>query len=176
MSLARKDHRLRMSVEELCEVLGRLEGLHERLLDLLVEKESALTEVRLDDLDELRGREETLIRELIDEEKERLLVTEEVGDLLDHGAPSRIRVSEIVPHLPEDLTERLSERRETLREVALCLSRQNSVNRALIEHSLGHVHVFLSKVMNEEIGAGQYDQRGATDDEGRSSLFMDRKI
>lgn len=175
MNAAQKDARLRMSVEELCEVLGRIEGLHDRLLEALVEKESALTEVRLESLEELRPVEEELIRALIEEEKERLLVTEEVGDLLEHEVPSRIRVSEMLPHLPTDLSERLAERRRSLREVAVCLSRQNAVNRALIEHSIGHVHVFLSKVVHEQMG-NQYDQRGAATEEGRGSLFMDRRI
>ncbi|MGE3166164.1 MAG: flagellar protein FlgN [Planctomycetota bacterium] len=175
MNAAQRDARLRMSVEELCEVLGRIEQLHDRLLETLVAKENALTQVRLDELAELKPVEEELIRGLIEEEKERLLVTEEVGDLLDHEAPSRIRLSEMLPHLPGDLSERLAERRESLREVALCLSRQNAVNRALIEHSIGHVHVFLSKVVHEQMG-GQYDQRGASAGDGRGSLFMDRRI
>lgn len=176
MKSSQQDARLRMSIEELCDILERLQGLHEEMLSTLIEKEVALTEVRMSELEDLRVREEELLRQVIEEEKERLLVTEEVGDLLDYEEPSRIRVSEMLPYLPEDLTIRLSDRREHLREVALDLARQNSVNRALIEHSIGHVQVFMSKLASQSAGGPQYDQRGTSADEGHGSFFMDRRV
>ncbi|MEM7164924.1 MAG: flagellar protein FlgN [Planctomycetota bacterium] len=167
------DPRLRLSVEDLCNILERLRGLHEDLLTVLGEKEEALVEVHLDELEEIRDREERLIREVIEEEKERLLVTEELGDMLSHERPTEITVSEILPSVPGDLAAPLSDAREGLRDVALRLARQNSVNRALIEHSVGHVQVFVSKLVAAENGSS-YDRQGSTN-EGGGTLFMDRR-
>lgn len=172
-SQASSDPRLRLSVEDLCNILNRLRSLHEDLLGVLGEKENALVEIELDELEEIRVREEGLIREVIEEEKERLLVTEELGDMLKHETPSDIKVSEILPAVPGDLAEPLSEAREGLREVALRLARQNSVNRALIEHSVGHVQVFVSKLVAEENGGARYNRLGSAQ-EGGGNLFMDR--
>ncbi len=131
--------RLRVSVEDLCDVLDRLRELHEQLLVILSEKEKALVEIRVDDIEILREREEEVLRLVIDEEKERLLVTEEVGDLIRHDHPASVRVIEIVPHLDDNLGERLSRKRDGLQEVAGRLAHQNSTNRALIEHSIDHI-------------------------------------
>lgn len=170
-----REARLRTTVEDLCDVLDRMRTLHERLLVLLSEKEQALVEVRLEQLEALRGREEELLRDVIAEEKERLLVTEEIGDLLDHDHPVTITVSEILPHLPDPLASGLTARRERLREVALTLARQNAVNRALIEHSVGHVQMFLSKLVHEQAGGPHYTRKGATPEDGGGTLFMDRR-
>ncbi|MCA8962679.1 MAG: flagellar export chaperone FlgN, partial [Planctomycetes bacterium] len=131
--------RLKIAVEDLCEILSRLEERHGRLCDVLAAKERALVEVAMDAIESCRSREDEILREVIEEEKERLLVTEEIGDLLDFDTPISIRISDMLPHLDTDLASRLSTRRECLRETALRLQSQNRVNRALIEHSLGHV-------------------------------------
>lgn len=171
-----KASRLELTVEELSDILERMRALHGNLLDLLLEKERALVEIRLDKLEEIRDREEELLRLVIDEEKERLLLTEEVGDLLDHERPALIRVAEILPHISEERAVRLSGERERLREIALKLARQNAVNRALIEHSVGHVHVFLSKLVSEELGIPRYDGSGAVASGDSGSMLMDRRV
>ena len=62
--------RLRVTVEDLCDILERLRQLQEQLLVILSEKEKALVEVRLEDLEALRDREETVLKEVIEEEKQ----------------------------------------------------------------------------------------------------------
>lgn len=169
--------RLRVSTDELCDVLQRIRALHEELLTLLGEQESALVEVRTDDLPGIREREEALLRRIIEEEKDRLLITEEVGDLLDHEVPSAIKVGEMLPHLPEDLAARLSDMRERLRDVAVRLARQNSLNRALIEHSIGHIQIFMSKLAQDGPGGAAYDKAGGAPHGGGGAdpFLMDRR-
>ena len=82
-SVSPDDLRLRVSTEELCDILDRIRALQGELLEVLGDQECALTELRVDDLEGIRDHEEKLIRRIIDEEKERLLLTEELGDLLD---------------------------------------------------------------------------------------------
>ena len=171
-----REARLRVPVEDLCEVLERLRHLHERLLAVLTEKEQVLVEVRLDHIDGLREREEEILREVIDQEKERLLLTEELGDLLDHESPVNIRVGEILLNLSGDLAQQLSSRRESLREVAFRLAKQNSLNRALIEHSIDHIQLFLSRVAREEEGGARYDCTGTSHDSGGGPFLMDRRV
>ena len=168
------DIRLRVSTEELCEILGRIGALHEEMLEVLSSQEKALTELRMDELDEIREREEKLIRRIIEEEKERLLLTEELGDLLEHEEPASIRVAEIVPFLPEDLMYELTESRNKLRDAALKLARQNAVNRALIEHSVGHIQIFMTQLAAEEAGGPAYDCHGEASN-GGDSFLMDRR-
>lgn len=167
--------RLQSSTQELCEVLERLQDHQEGLLVLLSEQEKALVEVLTEELDTLREREEQVLRRIIDEEKERMLITEEVGDLLDHDEPASIRVAEILPHLPGELASRLTECRDELRHVALRLSRQNALNRALIEHSVGHIQIFMSRLAFERQGGPQYDDTGTTPDAEGDSFLMDRR-
>ncbi len=175
MSLsARESHRLQDSVDELCEILQRLRELHVDLLDVLMQKEAALVEVRVEELEEYRQREEELLRAVIEEEKERLLITEAVGDLLGHEQPVRITAEEILSHLPLELGKRFSEQRADLRAVAQRLGRQNAVNRALIEHSVGHIQLFLSKLANEEMGLG-YGPKGSSGGNPPNNFLMDRR-
>ena len=167
--------RLRSSTQELCEILERIQDHQEGLLELLSEQENALVEVRTDELGGIREREEQILRSIIDEEKERMLITEEVGDLLDHDEPASIRVAEILPHLPEELASRLTECRDELRQVSLRLARQNNLNRALIEHSVGHIQIFMSRLAFERKGGPQYDQHGTTPEPEGDSFLMDRR-
>ncbi len=166
--------RLRVSVEDLCENLARIRALHEELLEVLHQQTSALVEVRTAELPEIRDREEALLRRVIEEEKERLLITEEVGDLIHAESPVATRVAQILPHLPEDLAERLSGERERLCEVSIKLGRQNSVNRALIEHSVGHIQIFMSKLARAASAGPRYDRSGKESDGGDAHL-MDRR-
>ena len=167
--------KLEVLAEDLIEVLGRLRQLHEELLDLLVEKEAAMTEVRLEDMESFRTREERLLRRVIEEEKQRLIITEELGDLLGHEEPTAMRGGEVLPHLPSELAGRLGAQLEGLRALALRLARQNAVNRALIEHSVGHIQVFLSKLAQEEI-CGQYGSGGVSSVGPSGPTLMDRRV
>ncbi len=167
--------RLRVSAGELCDILSRIRQLHEELLELLGEQERALVEVRTEELGPIREREEALLRRIIEEEKDRLLVTEEVGDILDHEAPAAMKVAEILPHLPEELALRLTDGREKLRDIALRLARQNSLNRALIEHSIGHIQIFMTKLAQEEAGGPRYNRLGGPPAAEGDSFLMDRK-
>ncbi len=180
MNLSARDKlQLHVSVEELCDGLDRLRELHEELLDVMIEKESALVEVRVEEMENGREREEQLLRRIIEAEKLRLLSTEAVGDLLCHQQPVSITAEEILPFVPEPLAVRFSHSRASLRTVAERLARQNSVNRALIEHSVGHIQLFLSKLACEELGGPGYDESGGSggaDPSSYSSFLMDRRV
>lgn len=173
----REANRLKVTTEDLCEILDCLRQLHEQLLGVLAEKEQALVDVRVEEVESLRDREEEILRDVVDQEKDRLLVTEELGDLLGHEDPVSIRVSEILPHLGEELATRLSDRRESLRDVAFRLQRQNKRNRALIEHSVEHMQIFLSHVAAEAGDMGSsYDSDGSSNDGGGGPFLMDRRV
>ena len=172
----RETKRLRVTTEDLCEILDCLRQLHEQLLGILAEKEQALVDVRVDEVESLRDREEEILRDVVDQEKDRILVTEELGDLLGHEDPVSIRVADILPHLEDELATRLSARRECLRDVAHRLQRQNFRNRVLIEHRVEHMQIFLSRLAAEgELGAG-YDRNGTSPDGGGGPFLMDRKV
>ena len=179
MTTETRQLRIKLAAVDLCDILDRLQDEHHALCELLVEKERALVEVDSDALEQCREEEEMLLRRVIDEEKDRLLVTEEIGDLIDHEDPGGIRVPEILPHLPEGVAKRLASLRESLREVALQMARQNAVNRALIEHTLGHVQVFMSRLAGETLSPG-YDASGhkpaAPATGGKPSFLMDRRV
>ncbi len=174
-SSAAYDPRLRVSVEDLCDILKKIKTVQEELLDTMVEKEKALVEVDLDQLEAVREVEEKLIRRVIEEERERLLVTEEVGDLLEFEHPSQITVNEMLEDLPEALGEQLDESRNNLRQISTNLARQNALNRSLVEHTVGHVQVFLSKLLSEELGTAPYNEKGKTGKDGSGPFLMDRK-
>ena len=172
----REARRLRVSTEDLCEILDCLRQLHEQLLGILAEKEQAMAEVRVEEVGSLRDREEEILRDVVDQEKDRLLITEELGDLLGHEDPVSIRVAEILPHLDEELATRLSARRECLRDVAQRLGRQNSRNRVLIEHSVEHMQIFLSHVAAEAEFGSSYNRDGSSRDGDGGPFLMDRRV
>ncbi|MFN0056826.1 MAG: flagellar protein FlgN [Planctomycetota bacterium] len=171
----KEEFRLNCVVEDLCGILDRLRGHHDALFDLLVEKQSALTQVRMPDIADCTAREEALLRTIIEEEQERLLVTEEIGDLLDHEYPAGIRVADMLPHLRDETASLLSRARDALRDVAVRLARQNAVNRGLIEHSIGHVQLFMSRLAESELRAKSYGDKGAREAGGDRPYLMDKR-
>ena len=166
--------RLQSCGENLCETLDRLHLLHVDLLEVLARKEEALVSVEMDALNAVRNEEEELLHSVVDQEKQRLLLTEEIGDLIGVQRPSTIRVTEMLDHLPGAVSERLDESRNRLKGVAQRLKDQNKKNRALIEHSLGHIQVFLSKLVNEEMLGAQYGSDGHETTGDGGSMLMDR--
>ena len=143
--------RLRACGESLCAILERLGELNERLFECLAAREEAFVAIEVETLRQVRDEEEALLHRVVDEEKQRLLLTEEIGDLLGHPAPSEIRVREMLSHLPPELSGRLSGSRDRLRQSARRLGRRNAEEPGLIEHTLGHIQVFLSHLVHEEM-------------------------
>ena len=174
MNADAKQLRLQSCGENLCETLDRLHLLHVDLLEVLARKEEALVAVEMDTLSNVRDQEEELLHSVVDQEKQRLLLTEEIGDLIGVARPSTIRVTEMLEHLPGEVSSRLDESRNRLRGVAQRLKDQNKKNRALIEHSLGHIQVFLSKLVNEEMMGAQYGSDGTEASGDGGSMLMDR--
>lgn len=143
--------RLRICGEDLCDSFERLRELHELLGTVLTAKEEALGSVELKALATARDREEDLLHRVVEEEKQRLLITEEIGDLIGHAKPASIRVIEMLEHLPDEVSRRLRGTRDELRTAAGRVGEQNRDQRTLVEHSIGHIQVFLSRLVNQEI-------------------------
>ncbi|MHC4934791.1 MAG: flagellar protein FlgN [Planctomycetota bacterium] len=169
-----QDLRLRACGEDLCETLDRLHDLHRRLQNVLTAKEEALVAVEMDRLAEVQKQEEEILHSVVAEEKHRLVVTEEIGDLIGFPRPSSVRVSDMLEHMPGEVGSRLHDSRSRLREIARSLAERNRATRALIEHSLGHIQVFLSKLVNEEMLGVQYGADGTESSGDGSSILMDR--
>jgi len=168
------EQRLKVCGEDLCETFERLEALHAELLEVLVAKQDALISVESESLGSVREEEENILHQVVDEEKQRLILTEEIGDIIGHPAPSTIRVTEMLDHFAPPLSLRLEESRDRLRDVAVRLGEKNRTNHSLIEHSLGHIQVFLSRLVNEEMMGAQYGADGSETSGDGGSMLMDR--
>ena len=66
-----REMRLRIAVEDLCEILDRLQDHHDRLCRVLHDKEKALISVELEELQSCRHVEEELLKEV--KEAQRML-------------------------------------------------------------------------------------------------------
>jgi hypothetical protein len=117
---------------------------HRRLRDVLREKKAGRLERVPRDLEVLLRREREVVTDLAMVERDRIALLTEVGQLLGHPTPSRLRIAELVLHAyPEDRDE-LLDLREEFRDVADEIDDLAAVDPLFARHRQDQVRLYVS--------------------------------
>ena len=161
--------------EQLIDVLCDHLAAHRELAEVLEEKEHAVVALKLSELDDITENERALINRIGALEERRCDVTAAIGEHIEAPAPSRLRISDIVPYISEEIAGSLLELRDGLRTVADRIEKVQARNRTLISHSLDHVHLFLSVLSGVDPDAKHYSPEGEVT-EAPHPAVLDRRF
>jgi hypothetical protein len=115
-----------------------------RLRDILREKKAVRLRNAPHDAEAILRREREVVTDLATIERDRIALLTEVGQLLEHPAPSRLRIAELVHHaFPEDRDE-LLDLRDEFRDMADEIDDMSSVEPIFTRHRQDHVRLYVS--------------------------------
>lgn len=135
---------IRDLARELSEILSRIDQLHEQQSQLLVDLDEAAMAADYSALAEYRQREGRLLARIVDEERQRLIVSEELGDTIGLDIPAKLAIDDVVGLVPEALGMKLIALRDRIQNHGCALRAQNRLGELLVGHEFDHVEVFLS--------------------------------
>ncbi len=172
----RVNHReVEQLTEQLLDLLCEHLAAHRELAEVLEEKERAVVALELELLDEIVERERAIINRIGVLEERRCALTERIGKLIEHPDPTSLRLSGIVPYVSPELADTLIDIREELRNTADRIEKIQDRNRVLIQHSLDHIHLFLSVVSGVDSALKDYSPHGP--EPGTASpTVLDRRL
>lgn len=151
----RRKIQIRDLAREVSEILNRISQLHEELAQALVDIDEAAMIADYDALKKYRQLEGRLLARLVDEERQRLIVSEELGDAIGLDIPSQLAIDDVVDLIPEALAVKLVALRDRIQDAACGLRAQNRLGELLTTHSFDHVEVFLSPGAQDLVVDGQ---------------------
>ena len=135
---------IRQLAGELSGIMDRLHQLHEELGQVMVDLDEARMQADYDAVAQHGNREYRILSRMIDEERQRLIIGEELGDALGLDVPSEWTVEDLVPHVEEDVALRFRYLRDELRQQSCELRAQNRLSEMLHGQVFEHVEVYLS--------------------------------
>jgi hypothetical protein len=129
---------------ELSQIMSRITQLHEEQAQVLVDLDEAGMAADYDSIDKSRDRDGRILNRLIDEERQRSIVGEELGEAIGLDNPESFCVADAIDFLPEPLAQQMTQLCQMIREQARGLRAQNRIGELLGMHAFDRVEVFLS--------------------------------
>lgn len=140
----RRKIQIRDLAQEVSEILSRIDQLHEEQAQVLIDLDESAMAADYTALQEYREREGRLLARFVDEERQRLIVSEELGDVIGLEIPSLLAIDDVVALVPDALGVKLIALRDRIQQHAFALRAQNRISELLMPHAFDHVEVFLS--------------------------------
>lgn len=135
---------IRQLAGELSGIMDRLHQLHEELGQVLVDLDEARMQADYDAVAQHGNREYRILSRIIDEERQRLIIGEELGDALGLEVPSEWTLEDLIPHVADEVAQRFRYLRDELRQQSCELRAQNRLSEMLHGQVFEHVEVYLS--------------------------------
>lgn len=135
---------IRQLASELTGIMDRLHQLHEELGQVMVDLDEARMQADYDAVAKHGNREYRLLARIVDEERQRLIIGEELGDVIGIEVPSEWSVEDLVPHIDEETAERFRYLRDSIIQQSYELRAQNRLPELLHGQIFEQVEVYLS--------------------------------
>lgn len=166
---------LAAQVDALLDTLYTHLALHRDLAEILEQKEQAMRQLELEDLDAIVEKEQALIHRIAANEELRCARTATLTELLGVDDPETLRLSAIIAYVPPEVGDVLIEVRDELYAIADRIRKVQDRNRTLVTASLDHIHIFLSVLSAADGDATAYNAQGALAATARPAV-LDRRF
>ena len=131
-------------IDQLIETLREELRQNHRLLRVIRQKKESLVREKRGDLERLLRVEREVVTDAVTVERDRISLLTEVGEVLGHANPSRLRVAEIVLHAGPEQRDELLDLREEIRDIADELEALNSVEPVFSHHRQDQVRLYVT--------------------------------
>lgn len=161
------------SVEQLLLVLNKEQEVYDAVVALSKDKQAAIVNNKIDQLDEIVKKEKTYSISLVKLEEIREKVLSQL--VKDYSLVEINRISDLYPYMSENDVRKIDHIKQKLVNTVELLGQKNELNKQLIEQSLEQIKFDLNLMTT--VGEGNVNYSGDADDKDveRRSLF-DRRI
>jgi hypothetical protein len=155
------DPALQSIIGQLVETLQEEVRQNQRLVRIVRRKKVTLLREAQNELDSVLRAEREVLTDVATIERDRIQIVAQLGEVLGHPQPSRLRIAELVLHAEPEHRDELLDIREELRDLADELDDLNSVEPLFTRHRQDNVRLFVSPSRWKR---GLLAEKGAQDD------------
>ena len=138
------DPAIQSMIHQLVDTLQEELRQNQRLLRLVRRKKDTLLRNAYHEMDTLARAEKEVLGDIVTVERDRIQLLTEVGQVIGHPQPSRLRIAENVLHANPEARDELLDIRDDLRDVADELDDLNSVEPLFTRHRQDNVRLYVS--------------------------------
>ena len=138
------DSEFQAIIAQLVDTLQEELRQNHRFLRVIRRKKETLLREAHHELDSILRSEKEVVTDMVTVERDRIQLLNEVGQVLGHPQPTRLRIAEIVLHADPENRDELLDVREELRDVADELEDLNSVEPLFSKHRQDNVRLYVS--------------------------------
>lgn len=151
---------LRGMIAQLLETLREELRQNRRLVRLVRRKKVSLLRDAYNELDSILRAEREAVMDAATLERDRIQLFAQLGQVLGHPEPTRLRIADLAPHAEPGQREELLEIREELRDLAAELEDLASVEPLFTRGSQDNVRLFVSPSRWKRGGMGDSARDG----------------
>ena len=135
---------IRTLATELSEIMNRIRQLHEEQSQVLVDLDEAAMMADYDAIREYRKKDGKVLYRLIDEERQRSIVSDELAQVIGVVGDEPFRIVDAIDEIPAEVAKSLTDLGMSIEDQAHGLRAQNRLGELLMFQSFDQVEVFLS--------------------------------
>ena len=150
----------RSMIAELLDTLQEELRQNQRLVRLVRRKKVSLLREARTELDALLRAEREVLNDVATIERDRIQLVSQLGEVLGHPQPSRLRIAEVILHADPHYRDELLDIREEMRDLADELDDLNAVEPLFTRHRQDNVRLFVTPSRWK----GAVESRGETPD------------
>jgi len=156
-------------INTLIPIIENMISLHQEFNQLAVEKTIVIKNGDMKRLDKIINKEEGLVRQLDQLEKQRLQVISHA-----QGAEQKnVGFSALIEQAPDDVKPTLQVLQEQLTEEVFLLKQQNDLNQDLLKHSIAWVNMNLN-LMDPGLKSATYEHPGSLEKQQHQPITRSR--
>jgi hypothetical protein len=125
-----------------------------RLLGVVRKRKAGAGSGGFSALDSVLRAEREMLTNTVLLERDRIALVTELGELLGHAQPSRLRVAEILLYAAAEDRDELLELRDELRDIADELEDLGAVDAAFARHRQGSIQIYVTPSRTEDVLGG----------------------
>lgn len=160
-------------MDEMIDILKKELSMYEEMLKISTDKKELIIKDNVNELEEITKREEKIVKEFIEIEKERLNIlrtfSKEKG--LVNETP---KIPELAEYFPEQ-KEELMELRKKILDIVSKVKAKNDLNEKLIKNSLDYINFSVGLATGSSVDSGTYG-KGGNSNKAEAKKFFDIKL
>ena len=131
-------------ISQIIEILREEHRHNQRLLRIVRRKKEVQLREAYNEVEPLLRAEREVVTDLVVLERDRIQLVAELGEVLEHPRPRRLRVAEIVLYANPDYRDELIDIRDELRDIADELDNLGAVEPLFTRHRQDQVRLYVS--------------------------------
>jgi len=161
-------------INALIDILKDESSLIGQLIELSREKNKALTNIQIEDINEIVLKEQFVQGKIDKLEDERVRLNSEIAKALNVNNDT-LTVTEILNYVDDGKKEELKNIRDEIKEKISEYKKINSQNIDIINNHLEYVNFMMHEILGEDEKSLVYGQKGETKKDGTMRKYYDNK-